>query len=274
MLGYGFTEYLPWTRLQDQGVEIRIVHHQDWSVSVSDLGGAIDSDTRVVAVSHVSFLTGERLRLEELVEVVRPSNALLSVDATHATGVVEVQANQADILVSSCYKWLLGVHGLAIFYCNQTRQPHLKPPFLGWHTGTSFGDWQDPTRYSTRSEAARFEPGNPSFIGIYVLNNALDRLLEIGMPRIENYITSLADRVWNGIQALGLELMTSQDGSRRAGNVCFATPNSEAVAEWLGQKGVLVWPGSGRVRISTHLYNTVEDVDRLLSALKEMPDLT
>ncbi len=267
------SDILPWTRLQDRGVEIRIVHHQDWSISLSDLGGAIDDQTRVVAVSQVSFLTGQRLRLEELARVVRPSNALLSIDATHATGVVEVQANHADILVSSCYKWLLGVHGLAIFYCNQTRQPDLKPPFLGWHTGTSYGDWQDPTHYSTRSEAARFEPGNPSFIGIYVLNNALDHLLEIGMPRIEAYITSLADRVWNGLQAQGLELMTPQNASRRAGNVCFATPNSEAIAELLGRKGVLVWPGSGRVRISTHLYNTIEDVDRLLSALKEMPNL-
>ena len=267
------SDVLPWTHLQDRGVEIRIVHHQDWSISVSDLGGAIDGQTRVVAVSHVSFLTGQRLCLEELAEVVRPSNALLSVDATHATGVVEVQANHADVLVSSCYKWLLGVHGLAIFYCNQARQPDLKPPFLGWHTGTSFGNWQDPTHYSTRPEAARFEPGNPSFIGIYVLDNALDHLLEIGMSSIEAYITSLADRVWNGLQAVGLELTTPQDGSQRAGNVCFFTPNSEAVAESLQRKGLLVWPGSERVRVSTHLYNTVEDVDRLLVALKKMPDL-
>ncbi len=267
------SDILPWTRLQDRGIDIRIVPHRNWSISPSDLGGAIDAHTRVVAVSQVSFLTGQRLPLEELAEVVRPSNALPSVDATHAAGVVEVQASHADILVSSCYKWLLGVHGLAIFYCNKRRQPDLEPPFLGWHTGTSFGDWQDPTHYSMRPEAARFEAGNPSFIGIYVLNNALDRLLEIGMPRIEAYITVLADRVWNGLQELGFELMTPQDGSRRAGNVCFATPNSEAIAEWLEQKGVLVWPGSGRVRVSTHLYNTEQDVDRLLSALKEMPDL-
>ena len=267
------SDILPWTRLQDRGIDIRIVRHRNWSISPSDLEGAIDTHTRVVAISQVSFLTGQRLSLEELAKVVRPSNALLSVDATHATGVVEVQANHADVLVTSCYKWLLGVHGLAIFYCNQARQPGLKPPFLGWHTSTSFGDWQDPTHYSTRPEAARFEAGNPSFIGIYVLNNALDRLLELGMPRIEAYITHLADRVWNGLQALGLELMTPQDGSRRAGNVCFAAPNSEAIADWLGQKGVLVWPGSGRVRVSTHLYNTEQDVDRLLSALKEMPDL-
>ena len=264
------SDVLPWTRLDDQGVEIRIIHQRNWSLSLSDLGEAIDDRTRVVAVSQVSFLTGQRLRLEQLAELVRQSHAVLSLDATHGAGVVEVPAGCADVLVSSCYKWLLGVHGLAIFYCNAERQPDLRPPFLGWHTAASFGDWRDPTRYSVRPEAARFEPGNPSFVGIYILDNALDRLLEIGISRIEAYVASLADRVWKGIEALGLEVMTPQNKSQRAGNVCFSTPNSEAIATRLEERGILVWPGSGRVRISTHLYNTVEDVDRLLSALREV----
>lgn len=104
------SDVLPWTRFQDQGIEVRVVSHRDWAIRLEDIEAAIDGRTRVVAVSQVSYFTGQRLPLEDLSKIVRASNALLLVDATHAAGVVPVQANQADILVTSCYKWLLSLY--------------------------------------------------------------------------------------------------------------------------------------------------------------------
>ena len=125
------SDTLPWTRLEELGVEVRVVPNQNWLISLADLERAIDDRTRVVAVSDVSYFTGQRLPMKELSKIVRSTNALLSMDSTHAAGAIAVQADYADILVASCYKWLLGTHGESIFYWNRERLPELEPPFVG-----------------------------------------------------------------------------------------------------------------------------------------------
>lgn len=267
------SDVLPWTWLQKQGVELRLVSPRNWAIHLEDLAAAMDSRTRVVDISHVSYFTGQRLPLAQLSELVRARGALLVVDATHAAGAVPVQAGYADILVSSCYKWLLGVHGTAIFYWNQARLPDLEPPFLGWHSGLTVPDPQAPTDYSLKPGADRFVPDNPSFISLYILENALDQLLKIGISTIEAHVLALSGRVWEGLQQQGWELLTPHEPERRAGNVCFTAPNLEAITHSLAERGILVWGSYGRVgriRVSTHLYNTEEDVERFLAAMREI----
>ena len=268
------SDVLPWTRLKEQGVEVRIVSNKKWFVSLSDIQQAMDDRTRVVAVSDVSYFTGQRLPLKELSEMVHSYNALLSLDSTHAAGVMTVQASDADILVSSCYKWLLGTHGVAIFYWNRERLPDLDPPFLGWHSGESIPDWKTPTQLTLRSGADRFEAGNLGFISIYILDNALEHILRIGIPSIESHVLNLSELVWEGLNKLGFELMTPRDADQRAGNICFMTPNISEIMTWLNKRKILVWgayAGVGRVRVSTHLYNSARDVGRFLNALEDLP---
>jgi cysteine desulfurase / selenocysteine lyase len=269
------SEILPWTRLQKQGVEIRIVRHKDWYVDVEDFGEAIDNRTKLVVVSDVSYFTGQRFPIKRLSEMVRKTDARLCVDATHAVGAVSVDAQYADVLVTSCYKWLLATHGVALFYWNRDRLPDLKVPFLGWHSGVSIPDWHNPTEFKLREGADRFEAGNVSFISIYILNNALDHILRIGVPAIENHVLELSGRLREGLARLDLELMTPEQPAERAGNVCFMTAHIGEITEWLDRQKILVWGGYGgvgRIRVSTHLFNSHNDVDRLLEALGDLPE--
>jgi selenocysteine lyase/cysteine desulfurase len=265
------SDVLPWTRLQSQGVEIRVVSQRDWVIHLDDLAAAIDGRTRVVAVSLVSYFTGQRLDLVALSALVRASSALLLVDATHAAGAVTVPASYADVLVSSCYKWLLGVHGVGLFYWNRQRLPDLPPPFLGWHSGLTIPDWQAPTTFILRPDADRFVAANPNYLGVYVLDNALDYLLQIGSAAIEAHALQLSGLVWAGLTEQGWAVMTPQPAVQRAGNICFTTPDTQGLTRSLAEQGVLVWGSYGgvgsRVRVSTHLYNDEADVERLLAAL-------
>ncbi|UCG07625.1 MAG: aminotransferase class V-fold PLP-dependent enzyme [Desulfobacterales bacterium] len=268
------SDVLPWTRLKEQGVEVRVVPNQNWIISLTDLERALDDRTRVVAVSDVSYFTGQRLPMKELSEMVHSTNALLSMDSTHAAGVIPVQADYADILVASCYKWLLGTHGVAIFYWNRERLPELEPPFLGWHSGESIPDWHEPTVFTLRSGADRFEAGNIGFISIYILDNALDHILRIGIAAIESHVLHLSGMVWEGLHGLAVELMTPREPSRRAGNICFMTPHINEIMAWLSERKIRVWgayAGVGRVRVSTHVYNSTQDVERLLNAMEDLP---
>jgi len=264
---------LPWTQLEHLGVEIRVVRHKNWLIDIEDIAARIDERTRVVAISQVSMFTGQRIDLSALSTLVRSSNALLLLDATHAAGVVAVDARLADIMVSSCYKWMLGVHGAAVFYVNQETLPDFEPPFLGWNSPATHGGWEQPTRFTLKPSLHRFQPGNAGFISIYILDNALDHLLEIGIERIERHALELSGRIRAAVATMGFELMTPKDDARRAGNVCFLADNLEKIRQQLEAQKILIWgayAGFGRLRISTHLYNDNEDVERCISALQSV----
>ena len=264
---------LPWTRLKNQGVEIRIVRNRNWFIHLDDIVDLMDERTRIVAISHVSMFTGQRMELETLSKTVRSSNALLLLDATHAAGVVPVDGKYADILVCSSYKWLLGAHGTAIFYVNRNRLPDFEPPFLGWNSTKRHGGWLQPTDFQLQDNACGFQPGNAGFISLYILNNALDRLSEISIERIENHALVLSGRLLEAIQLLGFELMTPKEDIHRAGNVCFMTDRLESIRRSLEKENILIWGaygGFGRLRISTHLYNDSSDIEKCIGALKEI----
>ena len=182
---------LPWVRLQEQGVDVRVVRHDNWHISIDDIAALIDERTRVVHLSQVSMFTGQRMDVARISALVRSSNAIFALDATHAAGVMPVDATLADVMMSSCYKWLLGVHGTAVFYVNNETLPDFQPPFLGWASPEKHGGWREPLAYDLKKDAHRFQPGNPSYIGIYILNNALSHLLDIGIDRISEHAPAL-----------------------------------------------------------------------------------
>jgi len=261
---------LPWTRFEKLGVEVRVVRHKNWFIDLEDIASLIDERTRVVSISHVSMFTGQRIDLEALSRLVRSSNALLLLDATHAAGVVSVDASLADIMVSSCYKWLLGVHGAAVFYVNRERLPDFDPPFLGWNSPAQHGGWERPTEFTPQPSVHQFQPGNAGFISVYILNNAIDHILNIGINAIEQHALTLSGMIYESVKSLGFELMTPSENLQRAGNVCFMAENLVGIRQQLEQQQVLIWgayAGFGRLRISTHLYNDSTDVERCITAL-------
>jgi len=262
---------LPWTKLKSRGVEIRIVKHRQWVIDITDIEKLVDERTRVVAISHVSMYTGQRICLKSISELVRASNAMLLVDATHSAGVVPVDGRYADVLVSSCYKFLLGTHGTAIFYVNRDRLPDFEPPFLGWNSPKKHGGWQSPTEFLLQDTAHRFQPGNAGFISIYILDNALDHILAAGIENIENHDLTLSGEVLDAARSLGFELMTPLRNEQRAANVCLMADDLQPVIQSLSEQGILIWgayAGFGRLRISTHVYNDSNDVNRCIDALQ------
>jgi len=266
------SDILPWTTLSDRGVDIRIVRHKNWIVEEQDVLDQINDNTRVVAISQVSMFTGQQIDVALLSRGIRQTNALFLLDITHAAGVVPVDAKYADIVVSSCYKWLLGTHGTAIFYWNRTQLPKLAPAFLGWRSVKESGGWKDPLRFTLRENADRFLPGNPSYVSIYMLNNALAVLEKLGEEKIHQHALRLSKLVRTGIEEIGFELMTPAEDHRRAGNMCFIHPDIPSLEKYLAEQSVQVW-GSygrlGRIRISTHVHNDSLDIDRLFSAMHQ-----
>jgi cysteine desulfurase/selenocysteine lyase len=257
----------PWVRLRDRGVEVRVVRQSGDTPTLERIAASMDSRTRILATSQVSYLTGRRYDLADLAALARQHGSLLSVDATHAAGVVAVAAQHADILVSSCYKFLLAVHGGAIFYRNPARLADLEPLTVGWHSIGGHHSVATPTDFTLNSAAARFEAGNPPFISVAVLENSLRYLAGIGIERIEQHVLALGDLLWHALRDRGFELLTPEDAASRGPNICFAWDNPMQLVDALAERNILIWGGDGRIRISLHAYNDQGDIERLLTGL-------
>lgn len=267
------SDVMPWSGLVEAGIDIRVVKGRDWRIHLDDVASQVDKRTRVVATSYVSYFTGQRQPLAQLSKLVRASNALLLLDVTHAAGVVPVDARLADIVVSSCYKWMLGTHGSALFYCNHERLPNLPVPFLGWNSAVGTPLWDEPIQFVLKENADRFLPGNPSFVSLYILENALNHLLEVGSNTIEEYVLELSGMLHAGLTKQGWNVITPAEAEARAGNICFTAPDINSIAQALHEQGIWIWGGYGgsdRARVSTHLYNNEDDVSRLLDAIEKL----
>ena len=152
----------PLRRLREAGVEARLVRSRNHYVAIDDVAAAVDSRTRLLLVSQVSYLTGQRLDLARCAEIARGGGAWLAVDATHAIGIAPVDGELCDFVVSACYKWLLATHGVGIFAYNPARVGELQPNVLGWHSASERAGATDPLTPELRHDAARLEAGNPS----------------------------------------------------------------------------------------------------------------
>ena len=258
-----------WRHVQRQGVEVRMVSHRDWVVDEGDLLDAMDDRTRVLAISHVSFYTGQCHDLERLSEGAQKNGILFAVDATHSAGVLKVPAGLTDLTVSSSYKWLLATHGVAPCYLSGRAESQVASTCFGWH---NLAVWpkQESERLPEVDEQPmpeRLEPGNPAMQVVMHLDLSLDVLLGLGKDRIQEHARELAGMVGAGLEGLGYEVISPRDRSSRSGNTCFRIAHAAEAAAGLAERGVLVWGEFGRMRISTHAHNGSEDVKRFLEAL-------
>ncbi|MFN8526125.1 MAG: aminotransferase class V-fold PLP-dependent enzyme [Chloroflexota bacterium] len=262
------SDIYPWLLRKDQGLEVRFVG-EGFDVEPGALEAAIDDRTRVVAVSHVSYLTGLRHDLASIAEAAHRHGAMLLVDASHSLGVVPVQASHADFLFSCCYKWQLGCTGIAVGYWNRARQPGWRPTAAGWFSAKTEMGKERRLRFEPWDDARQMTLGNPSFPGCYVVENGFTYLQKIGIERVEAHVSELAGRLREALSELGERVLTPADPSLRAGNVCIERSDGPRFARELGRRGVLVWEADGRIRYSVHLYNDDDDIQQAIEATRE-----
>lgn len=261
----------PFLAQRRRGVEVRTVTPEPGTMRapLARFAAAIDARTRVVAVSHVSFLTGERHDLEAYAALAKKAGALFVVDASHALGSVPVQAPVADLLVGCCYKFLLGIHGAAIAYWNRRRLPGWRPALTGWHSTEWRPPFEAPGEVATLSTGQVFEPGNPAYASLYVLDESLGYLQQVGLDRVFAHTLAMSGELRARLAAHGLPVTTPEPAAERAGSIAFLADDAPAIRRRLEDAGVLVTGELGRVRASVHLYTSEDDVRRGADAIAQ-----
>ena len=261
----------PWLRLTGSGVGVRVAAHTGTDLPADSIIDLIDHTTRVVAVSHVSYQTGLRHDIEALSVAARRAGALFIVDVTQSLGVLPFPAGVADVIICSSYKWLLGGHGVGILGWNRDQRPLPEPPAVGWRSVRDIFTEDRFRRYHLHSDARRFEVGFPSFPTLYLLEASLDWLGRRDPQEVQQHVLGLSGRFVDEFRSRGWDLMTPAEPARRAGNVSVRTGHGMELAAWLAEQGIHCWGGDGRLRVSTHLFNSGDHADRFFEALDRVP---
>ncbi len=231
------------------------------------LSACVDASTRIIAASYVSYLTGERVDLHALRRMADSVGALLLVDFTQASGYLPIDASMADFAFSACYKWMLGITGVAVAFWNRSRQPDWRPASAGWHS-IAAGVRGFDSLPDLKTDAMCFTRGNPAHGPIYVLNNALSYLSRFDMRDVQRHVQTLTVALLDELAAAQIPVMTPAHPARHGASVCIASPRAQEVVDALHAQGVYAWNGHGRIRISFHGYNSMADVEHTAAALR------
>jgi selenocysteine lyase/cysteine desulfurase len=250
-------------------------------VSLAALEQMIDERTRVVALTHVPSHSGLVNPAEEVGRIANAAGVPFLLDACQSIGQMplDVDALGCDILSAPGRKFLRGPRGTGLLYVRERLVEQLEPPFLDLLAAT----WTAPDRYEIRADARRFESWEADYAARIGLGVAVAYALAIGLDAIEARVRDLADRLRAALGTVpGIEVRDL--GEHSCGIVTFTCegwPAAEVVehlaglainvsqapaeySQWdLGRRGL-----DAVVRASVHYYNTDDEIDRLVDALR------
>jgi len=260
---------LPWLQ---QRYRVHFVRPRDRGIiDLDDVQRSLSADIRVVVISYVQFSTGFRQDLVTLGRLCRDRKLIFVVDATQGMGVfpVDVVNSGIDFLVFSGYKWAQAGYGVGGLY--------VAPRFLNPTSFPVAGWWsvRDPEavvndRLDLKETAAALEVGCPHFAGIFALGAALTLFQEIGKCRIEERIHELTDYLHHRLQAERFNIASPLNRERRSGITIVEMRNAPEIVTRLAEKKIIVSARGKGLRVSVHIFNNFDDVDRLISGLREL----
>jgi len=268
----------PWMNLANQGVKLKLAPSHDGRVSTEEIIDLIDDRTRVVALSFVQYATGQRMDLATIGKYCRERGVFFFVDAIQGLGALklDVESNFVDALSANSHKFLMGPGGVGLMYLSDYAMTVVQPSVVGWLSVENAAEAFSPSLtyhldqpLHLHSGAARFESGNPNIAGTFGLGAALETILEIGIEQIESHLVGLTDRLCSGLDERGYHVVSPRGENEKSAIVCCTHPqhSSATIREKLLASKIITADRCGRCRIAPHLYNTTEDIDRLLSTL-------
>jgi selenocysteine lyase/cysteine desulfurase len=262
----------PWLRVRDAlGVEVRMCEERDGRIDLDELIGLIDDRTRLVAISQIQYASGFRADLERLGRAARSHDALLVVDVIQALGVVpiDVESELIDVAAGACHKWLLTPEGIGLLYLSPRARERIQPTLVGWISVPNPEDYGNFNQGWNRGTLP-WETGTGPAALFYGLEASLDLLNEMGIANIQRYLETLTDHLCEKLRNTEYQVVSSRRSAEKSQIVCIrhnAGLTSMDLYSHLKQRNIITAPRGDRLRISPHLYNTVQEIDELVNAL-------
>ena len=273
---------VPWQMLcERKKAVLRVIRlKDDLSLDIDHFRSLLNDRTRLVSVAHVSNVLGIINPIEEIIRIAHEHHIPVCIDGAQSAPhlPVNVQQLDCDFFVCSAHK-MYGPTGLGVLYGKQ-QWLNILPPAEGGGEMIEHVSFER-TTYNTLPY--KFEAGTPDFIGSFAFATALNYIQSIGLKtigEIEEKLTSYAEKRLAEIPNIHIYAA----GQPKAGVISFnvASIHPLDIGTLLDKQGIAVRTGHhcaeplidylgvlGTVRVSFGLYNTIEEVDRFIEALRK-----
>ena len=262
----------PWLRIGDAlGVEVRMSEERNGRIDLDEFISFIDSKTRIVAISQVQYASGFRADLERIGRAAHIHGALLVVDVIQGMGVVptNVEVEFVDAGAAAAHKWLLTPEGVGLLYLSDRARERIEPTLVGWNSVPNAEDYANFDQ-GWKQGALAWETGTGPMALIHGLEASLRLLTEVGIDRIATHLEQVTDHLCERLNPREYELVSSRLAGEKSQIVCIRHTGGlspMALYSHLKKRNIITAPRGDRLRVSPHLYNTLEDIDELVNAL-------
>ncbi|WP_328441295.1 aminotransferase class V-fold PLP-dependent enzyme [Streptomyces sp. NBC_00444] len=229
------------------------------TVPLERIADSVRPGTALVAVSAAQSADGRIADLPAIRAAAHEHGARTYIDASQATGWLDLDANDYDFVSSVAFKWLVCPRGVAFLVVPEDLGG-LPPVFAGWVAGEEPWDSCYGPVEELAHSARRFDE-SPALFAYAGARHSLALLEEIGVDAVRAHDLALADRFHTGLATLGHEPVPAP------GSAIVSVPGLGHRQPELSSAGIEVSNRAGNLRAAFHLYNTTTDVDRMLEAL-------
>jgi cysteine desulfurase / selenocysteine lyase len=264
----------PWMLLKDSGITLELTPttEEGWPDEARMLERLRDPRVRVLAISLVQFSNGYTVDLAQLSDATRASGTYLVVDAIQGVGQVplDLRKTPVDVLACGAQKWLLSPWGSGFVYVRRELIHELRPAVTGWMAFEGTDDFTRLTEYNDtlRGDARRFELITLPYQDFAGMNASVRLLLDVGIPAIAGHLRALHAPVLEWAARSGVRVV-SPVGDNGSGILCIAPADVGSAFRALKAARVICGMREGAIRLSPHLYNTPDEMERVVDILEK-----
>ena len=271
------TNILPWLGLTAKGVVVHQIPPKNHLLQPSEIIPYIKRKTKVLCLSHVHTFSGYRLDVEAVGKLCRERGIIFVLNISQSAGAfpVDISALGVDAVTSAGYKWLCGPYATGFCWMKSEIRSSLEYNQAYWsallkeEALRSTGPLALPQEKSSRRYDV-FAPAN--FFNFIPWRAAIEYLIAVGLTEIEQHNRQLVDILVEGLDKKQFYFVSPASTGDRTNIVVFSHRQSDKnprILETLKKQGIYLALWKGNLRAAPHLYNTSQDIEKLLTCIHQ-----
>lgn len=271
---------LPWlNRAKRDGVRIKVFSPGSTAAeTLQRINDLVTRRTRAVAVPHLTCTTGQVLPAKDICTLARDKGFYSFIDGAHGPGTMNLDMQEigCDFYATCGHKWLCGPPGTGFLYVKGSRLPELKTYMVGAYSDTGWEISQNGVSLDPLvATAHRFDYGTQNNAQRMGLMAAVEFMESIGWDKVHARVRELSGYLQDSLMQFShIEMLTPTEAESRASIVGFRVPGRSMsyfrTLPPMAKIRIRLVPESGlnSIRISTHIFNTKEEIDHLVDVMK------